>query len=119
MGRKPALIKEPKVDFIDDGPGKPEGINRFIGRRPIFAFGNSDGDQQMLEWTAACQRRASWASCITPTRRANMPMTAIRRSARSARRCDEATAKGWTVVDMKNDWKMIFPRRTARDGQAE
>ena len=50
---KPVLIKEAKVEFVDDGPGKAEGINRFIGRRPIFAFGNSDGDQQMLEWTAA------------------------------------------------------------------
>ena len=46
-------MKEPKVEFIDDGPGKPVGINRFIGRRPIFAFGNSDGDLQMLQWTAA------------------------------------------------------------------
>ena len=49
----PVLVKEPKVLFIDDGPGKPEGINLFIGRRPVFTFGNSDGDQQMLEWTAA------------------------------------------------------------------
>ena len=47
------LVKEPKIEFIDDGPGKPEGINRFIGLRPIFAFGNSDGDWQMLQWTAA------------------------------------------------------------------
>ena len=46
-------MKTPKVEFIDDGPGKPVGINRFIGRRPIFAFGNSDGDLQMLQWTAA------------------------------------------------------------------
>src|SRR5271169_6704929 len=50
---KPVLMKEAEVQFVDDGPGKPEGINRFIGRRPVFAFGNSDGDQQMLEWTAA------------------------------------------------------------------
>ncbi len=50
---KPVLMKLPKVEFVDDGPGKPVGINRFIGRRPILAFGNSDGDQQMLEWTAA------------------------------------------------------------------
>jgi hypothetical protein len=49
----PALVKLPKNEFIDDGPGKPVGINRFIGRRPIMAFGNSDGDQQMLEWTTA------------------------------------------------------------------
>ncbi len=50
---KPVLIKEPKIEFIDDGPGKPVGINRFIGHRPIMAFGNSDGDQQMLEYTTA------------------------------------------------------------------
>src|SRR5262249_48235298 len=50
---KPVLIKEGKVEFVDDGPGKPVGINRFIGKRPVFAFGNSDGDQHMLEWTAA------------------------------------------------------------------
>jgi phosphoglycolate phosphatase-like HAD superfamily hydrolase len=48
---KPELVKTAKVEFIDDGPGKPSGINRFIGRRPIFAFGNSDGDLQMLQWT--------------------------------------------------------------------
>ena len=50
---KPVLMKEPKVEFIDDGPGKPVGINRFIGRRPILAFGNSDGDLQMLQCTTA------------------------------------------------------------------
>src|SRR5215475_13444441 len=50
---KPLLLKEPKVEFIDDGPGKPVGINRFIGRHPVFAFGNSDGDLQMLQWTTA------------------------------------------------------------------
>ncbi len=50
---EPVLMKLPKVEFIADGPGKPSGINRFIGRRPIFAFGNSDGDHQMLQWTAA------------------------------------------------------------------
>ncbi len=50
---KPELMKIAKVEFVDDGPGKPVGINRFIGRRPIFAFGNSDGDWQMLQWTAA------------------------------------------------------------------
>jgi phosphoglycolate phosphatase-like HAD superfamily hydrolase len=52
----PVLIKQPKVLFVDDGPGKPEGINHFIGRQPIFAFGNSDGDKEMLEWTAFCRR---------------------------------------------------------------
>ena len=52
-GGKPSLLKTPKIEFVDEGPGKPVGINRFIGRRPIFAFGNSDGDLQMLQWTAA------------------------------------------------------------------
>ena len=55
---KPVLVKEPKIEFIDDKAGKPVGIQRFIGRRPILAFGNSDGDQQMLEWTAAGERCA-------------------------------------------------------------
>jgi hypothetical protein len=50
---KPQLMRESKIEFIDDGPGKPVAIQKFIGRRPILAFGNSDGDQQMLEWTAA------------------------------------------------------------------
>ena len=50
-GGKPSLLKTPKIEFVDEGPGKPVGINRFIGRRPIFAFGNSDGDLQMLQWT--------------------------------------------------------------------
>ena len=83
---KPVLVKEPKVEFIDDGPGKPVGINRFIGRRPVFAFGNSDGDQQMLEYTAGGDGRASWASSTTPTPCASTPTTASRRSASSTRR---------------------------------
>jgi hypothetical protein len=82
----PELIKLAKVEFVDDGPGKPVGINRFIGRRPIFAFGNSDGDQQMLEWTAADRGGASWASCTTPMPCASGPMTANHTSAGSTRR---------------------------------
>ena len=93
--------RRPKVEFIDDGPGKPVGINRFIGRRPIFAFGNSDGDLQMLQWTAAGSGARFWASCITPTPSANMPTTASRTSASSTRRSTRRTRSGWTVVDMK------------------
>ena len=52
-GGRPELVRQPRIDFVDDGPGKPVAINKIIGRRPVFAFGNSDGDQQMLEWTAA------------------------------------------------------------------
>ncbi len=106
---KPVLIKEPKVLFIDDGPGKPEGINHFIGRQPIFAFGNSDGDKEMLEWTAACEHLC-FMGLVHHT-------DAVREYAydrnssvgKLDKALDEATAKGWTVVDMKNDWKTIFP----------
>ncbi len=105
----PVLIKQPKVDFVDDGPGKPEGINKFIGRRPIFAFGNSDGDKEMLEWTAAGPG-LSFMGLVHHT-------DAVREFAydrdskvgRLDKALDEANAKGWTVVDMKNDWKTIFP----------
>jgi len=105
----PVLVKEPKVLFVDDGPGKPEGINHFIGRQPIFAFGNSDGDKEMLEWTAFC-RRLCFMGLVHHT-------DAVREYAydrdssvgKLDKALDEALAKGWTVVDMKNDWKVIFP----------
>jgi phosphoglycolate phosphatase-like HAD superfamily hydrolase len=105
---KPALVREDKIDFIDDKAGKPVAINKFIGRRPIFAFGNSDGDHQMLQWTAAggvprfiglvhhTDAEREWAydkdSAVGPLDKA----------------LDEARAKGWTVVDMKRDWKRVF-----------
>jgi len=106
---RPVLIKEPKVEFIDDGPGKAEGINRFIGRRPIFAFGNSDGDQQMLEWTAA-GAGARFMGLVHHT-------DAVREYAydrnspigRLDKAWDEAARRGWIVVDMTADWKVIYP----------
>ena len=102
-------MKEPKVEFIDDGPGKPVGINRFIGRRPIFAFGNSDGDHQMLQWTAAGGGPALHGPRAPHRRRARMglrPHIAISGSLDKA--LDEANARGWTIVDMKRDWKKVF-----------
>ena len=106
---RPVLVKEPKVEFVDDGPGKAEGINRFIGRRPIFAFGNSDGDQQMLEWTAA-GAGARFTGLVHHT-------DAVREYAydrnspvgRLDKAWDEAVRRKWIVVDMKNDWKVIYP----------
>jgi phosphoglycolate phosphatase-like HAD superfamily hydrolase len=106
---KPVLMKLAKIEFVDDGPGKPVGINRFIGRRPIFAFGNSDGDQQMLEWTAAGSG-ARFMGLVHHT-------DAVREYAydrhskvgKLDKALDEGRAKGWTIVDMKNDWKVIFP----------
>lgn len=106
---KLVLAKEAKVEFVDDGPGKPVGINRFIGRRPILAFGNSDGDQQMLEWTAAgdgarfiglvhhTDAEREWAY----DRQSNIGKldTAL----------DEGVRRGWTIVDMKSDWQTVYP----------
>jgi len=106
---KPVLMKEAEIQFVDDGPGKPEGINRFIGRRPVFAFGNSDGDQQMLEWTAA-GAGARFMGLIDHTDAVreyaydrNSPVGHLDKA------WDEAVRRKWIVVDMKNDWKVIYP----------
>ena len=106
---KPVLMKEAKVEFIDDGPGKAVGINQFIGRRPVLAFGNSDGDQQMLEWTAAGDG-LRYMGLVHHT-------DAVREYAydrsspigRLDKAWDEAVRRKWTVVDMKSDWKVIYP----------
>jgi phosphoserine phosphatase len=106
---KPVLVKLPKVDLVDDKSGKPVGIERFIGRRPILAFGNSDGDQQMLEWTAAGSG-ASLMGLVHHTD-AEREYAYDRKSPIGTldKAWDEAVAKGWSVVDMKKDWKVIFP----------
>jgi phosphoglycolate phosphatase-like HAD superfamily hydrolase len=107
-GGKPVLLKIAKIEFVDDGPGKPVGINRFIGRRPIFAFGNSDGDLQMLQWTVA-GAGARFAGLVHHTD-AEREYAYDRDSkvGKLDKALDEATAKGWAVVDMKQDWKRIF-----------
>lgn len=105
----PILVKLPKVLFVDDGPGKPEGIDHFIGRQPIFAFGNSDGDKEMLEWTAYC-KGACFMGLVHHTDAAREYAYDRDSSVgKLDKALDEAVAKGWTVVDMKNDWKIIFP----------
>ena len=88
-------------------PGKPVGIQRHIGRRPIAAFGNSDGDLQMLQWTAAPGR----ASPDRPPHRwrTRMGLRPQSHIGRLDKGLDEAAASGWTVVDMKKDWKKVFP----------
>ena len=105
---KPVLIKEGKIEFVDDGPGKPVGINRFIGKRPVFAFGNSDGDQQMLEWTAAGSG-ARFMGLVHHTD-AEREWAYDRKSyvGRLDQAWDEAVRRGWTVTNMKTEWKKIF-----------
>jgi hypothetical protein len=106
---QPVLVKLPKLNLVDDKAGKPVGIQRFIGRRPILAFGNSDGDQQMLEWTAAGDG-ARFMGLVRHTD-AHREWAYDRQSSigRLDKALDEANAKGWTVVDMKRDWKKICP----------
>jgi len=106
---KPILMKEAKVEFIDDGPGKPVGINRFIGRRPIFAFGNSDGDQQMLEYTAAGSGPRFMGLVHHTDAEREWAYDRASHVGKLDKALDEATAKGWTVVDMKQDWNVVFP----------
>ena len=105
------LLREPKLEFLDDGPGKPVGIERAIGRRPILAFGNSDGDQQMLEWTAA-GKGARFVGLVHHTD-ADREWIYDRKShiGKLDAALDEAASRGWTVVDMRRDWKVVYPPR--------
>lgn len=104
-----SLIKEPKVEFIDDNEGKPVGINRFIGRRPILAFGNSDGDHAMLQFTAA-GAGPRFLGLVHHTD-ADREYAYDRHShiGRLDKALDEARERGWSIVDMKRDWKVVFP----------
>jgi phosphoglycolate phosphatase-like HAD superfamily hydrolase len=106
---KPVLMKLPELNFIDDKAGKPVGIQMHIGRRPIAAFGNSDGDLQMLEW-AKGGGGVRFALIVHHTD-AEREWAYDRHSSigRLDKALDAARAMGWTVVDMKNDWKKIFP----------
>ncbi len=106
---KPVLFRLPELDFIDDKEGKPVGIQRHIGRRPIAAFGNSDGDLQMLQWTMAGNgpRFALYVHHTDAEREWAYDRTSS--IGRLDKGLDEATTKGWTIVDMKQDWKVIYP----------
>jgi hypothetical protein len=104
----PVLVRLPEIDFINDKAGKPVGINKHIGRRPLAAFGNSDGDLQMLQWTVAGPG-PRFALYVHHTD-AEREWAYDRESAvgRLDKGLDEARAKGWTIVDMKQDWKVIY-----------
>ncbi|MFC1689410.1 HAD family hydrolase [Pseudomonadota bacterium] len=104
-----AIVRLPELNFIDDKEGKPVAINMHVGRRPIAAFGNSDGDLQMLQWTTAGEG-ARFALYVHHTD-AGREWAYDRESSIGGldKGLDEARAKGWTVVDMKNDWNVIYP----------
>lgn len=108
---KPVLVRLPEFNFIDDKAGKPVGIHQHIGRRPIAAFGNSDGDLQMLQWTAA----GSGASLMLLVHHtdADREYAYDRRSpfGKLDKALDQAGQHGWIVVNMRTDWKTVFPSR--------
>jgi hypothetical protein len=106
---QPVLVRLPEVNFNDDKGGKPVGINQHIGRRPIAAFGNSDGDLQMLQYTGA---GSGARFCLYVHHDDAAREYAYDRKdhlAKLDQGLDEAAAKGWTVVSMKNDWKTVHP----------
>jgi phosphoglycolate phosphatase-like HAD superfamily hydrolase len=110
----PVLMREPKPFFIDDGPGKAIGINLFIGERPQIAFGNSDGDREMLEWTTSGDGErlgllvlhddAEREFAYGPAN--GLPATSVGTFSQAL--MDEAKARGWTVISMKDDWGRVF-----------
>jgi hypothetical protein len=111
---KPELVRLPEINFVDDKAGKPVGINMFIGKRPVAAFGNSDGDRQMLEWTDAgdgnrlmglvyhddAEREYAYGPA------GGLPNTPF--GALSQSTVDEAKKNGWLVISMKKDWARVF-----------
>ena len=104
---EPVLVRLPEINFIDDGEGKPVGIQMHIGRRPLAAFGNADGDQQMLQWTAAGPGRRLML-LVDHTDAEREFLYRVSPMGRLELALDEAHQRGWTVVSMKNDWKSIF-----------
>jgi haloacid dehalogenase-like hydrolase len=108
QGDIPELFRLPEVNFVDDKAGKPVGINEHIGRRPVAAFGNSDGDLEMLQWTTISAGRR--LGLIVHHTDADREYAYDRTSAfgRLDKAMDAAAVNGWTMVDMRSDWKRIF-----------
>lgn len=105
----PVLKRMPGIDFVDDGPGKPVGINRVIGRRPIFVAGNSDGDYEMMRWVTGGKQRG-FAMIVHHTD-GEREYAYDRKSSfgRLDKALNEAERRNWLVVDMKEDWHRIYP----------
>jgi phosphoglycolate phosphatase-like HAD superfamily hydrolase len=107
-GDVPVLRRLPEISFVDDGPGKPVGIHRAIGRRPIFVAGNSDGDYEMLRWVTS-GRRAGLAMVVHHTDgRREYAYDRASAFGRLDKVLDEAADRGWLIVDMEDDWKRVY-----------
>ena len=114
---QPVMVRQPEIELITDKVEKALSIQRLIGRRPILAFGNSDGDLPMLQWTAAGagRRFCGYVHHTDGDREYAYDRTAA--TGRLDKGLDEAKAKGWTVVDMKRDWKRVFPFEAGSPGR--
>jgi hypothetical protein len=106
---KPVLMRLPELNFVDDKEGKPIGINSHIGRRPILASGNSDGDLQMMQYTAAVDGPRLMLYLHHTDAEREWAYDRNSSIGKLDKGLDEAQERGWTIVDMKQDWKIIFP----------
>jgi len=106
---QPVLVRLPELNFIDDKEGKPVGIHQHIGRRPVMAFGNSDGDLQMLQWTAAGSGARFCLYVHHDDADREWAYDRDSHIGKLDKGLDEARARGWTVISMRRDWKTIFP----------
>jgi hypothetical protein len=106
---RPTLFRLPQVNFVDDGPGKPVGINEYIGVRPIAAFGNSDGDLQMLQWTTMSGGLRFGLIVHHTDAEREYAYDRDTSFGRLDKALNAAAVNKWTVADMKKDWKVIFP----------
>jgi hypothetical protein len=105
----PVLLRLAGVDFVDDGPDKPVGIFEIIGRVPILAFGNSDGDKEMLEWTAAGEGARFMGIVHHTDGEREYKYDRDTHFGRLDKALDEGRKQGWTIVDMKQDWQTVYP----------
>jgi phosphoglycolate phosphatase-like HAD superfamily hydrolase len=106
---KASILRTPKLAHNDDGPGKPESIDAVIGKRPILAFGNSDGDLQMLQWTAAGPGKRLMGLVHHTDAKREWAYDRKSDIGRLDKALDEANSRGWTVVDMATQWRRIYP----------
>lgn len=106
---KQVIVRQPKIHFIDDKAGKPVGINRFIGRRPILAFGNSDGDIEMVEYTMAGEGRRLGLFVHHDDAEREYAYDRKSHVGKMDKALDRAGEEGWIIVSMKDDWKVVFP----------
>lgn len=116
---QPQVLRTAKLAHNDDGPGKPESIDAVIGRRPILAFGNSDGDLQMLQWTAAGSGKRLMGLVHHTDAKREWAYDRNSQVGRLDKALDLAKANGWTVVDMAREWRRIYPFEPAVQAQVQ